>query len=476
MGILIASRSDNIERANRRSRFGIVLALVALALTASGCGTIPNARELIHTRFLYFEKPRFVGPYGPVPQERSEEIIARIKSHQETPTDILERQMAFEQAVSNVPLVLGNKVTLLENGSATYDAMLAAIRGATSSINLEMYIISDGPIGEKFADALIERRQHGVRVHVIYDSLGSIATPASFFDRMRANGIGVVQFNPINPLSARLHWSPSHRDHRKMLIVDGRIAFTGGINISEVYASGIRSGERKQSAPYWRDTDVEIEGPAVAEFQRLFIDDWRREGGLPLDRSIYFPPPQQGGKHIVRVVGSVPEQFSLIYVDLISAVVNSETDVYITDAYFAPDRQMLRVLKHAARRGVDVRLLLPSQSDEPFIVSASRSHYAGLLKSGVKIYEWRGEMLHAKTATIDGVWSTVGTSNLDWWSIARNNEINAIILSHEFGGEMDTMFKNDIEVSQPIELAQWRRRPWRERLHEFFARMIEPLL
>lgn len=182
------------------------------------------------------------------------------------------------------------------------------------------------------------------------------------------------------------------------------------------------------------------------------------------------------GHQIVRVIGSIPEQFSLIYVDLISAIVNSETNVYITDAYFAPDHQMRRALADAARRGVDVRLLLPSHSDEPFIVSAQRSHYHHLLKAGVKIYEWNGAMLHAKTATIDGVWSTVGTSNLDWWSIARNNEVNAVILSHHFGDEMNLMFKNDLEDSTNIKLAQWRKRSLAERFDEFFAKLIQPLL
>jgi cardiolipin synthase len=165
-----------------------------------------------------------------------------------------------------------------------------------------------------------------------------------------------------------------------------------------------------------------------------------------------------------------------IYVTLISAIINSETNAYITDAYFAPDRQMLHALEQGARRGVDVRLLLPSQSDEPLIVSAARSHYEALLKAGVKIYEWQGAMLHAKTATIDGVWSTVGTSNLDWWSIARDNEVNTVVLSHSFGDEMDLMFRNEMENSRQIELDQWKHRPLRERLDETVARMIEPLL
>ena len=341
-----------------------------------------------------------------------------------------------------------------------------------------MYILSDGQIGQMIANALIERARHGVQVNVIYDGLGSVETPASFFDQLRSNGVAEVEFNPLTPFQAR-HWSFSnltHRDHRKLLIIDGHTAFTGGINISEVYASGLRSQPSNTPLAYWRDTDIEVDGPAAAEFQKLFLIDWYREGGIPLDHNRYFPKVPAQGRQIVRVIGSNPEQFPLIYVDLISAVVNAETNVYITDAYFAPDYQMRRALRGAARRGVDVRLLLPSQSDEPFIVSAQRSHYNGLLKAGVKIYEWSGKMLHAKTATIDGIWSTVGTSNLDWWSIARDNEVNAIILSHHFADEMNLMFSNDLESSHQILLPQWRQRDWMERFHEFFASLIQPVL
>jgi cardiolipin synthase A/B len=427
---------------------------------------------------LHLEHPRFVGPHGSLTRAQGEQIIARIQSHQQTPTDILERHIGFEQAISDVPLVLGNKVTLLKNANETYPAMLAAIRGAQNNINLEMYILSEGKIGHRFADALTERAHRGVKVNVIYDSVGSLQTPASFFDNLRSNGIAVVGFHPLSPFEAK-HWSfakLTHRDHRKVLIVDGRIAFTGGINISEVYSSGLRSSPANTPLEGWRDTDIEVEGPAAAEFQKLFLNDWYRESGISLDPHEYFPKVPAQGRQIVRVIDSIPEQSPLIYIDLISAVVNSETNVYVTDAYFAPDWQMRRALRKAARRGVDVRLLLPSQSDEPFIVSAQRSHYERLLKAGVKIYEWSGKMLHAKTATIDGVWSTVGTSNLDWWSIVRDYEVNAVVLGHEFGDEMTLMFKNDLEDSEPIYLTQWKQRSLLERLRERFAELIQPLL
>jgi cardiolipin synthase A/B len=481
------------------------LLVLAIASLLVGCGTIPNANAVLHTNPLYLVAPRFVGPHGSLTTEQAEHVIARLKENQQTPSDLLERHLAFEQALSDTPLVVGNQVTLLQNGPATYKAMIDAIHGARDNVNIGMYIFSDGQVGQMFADALMERQRHGVQVNVMYDSLGSFHTSASFFEKMQQTGIAVLPYRPLNPFAATLHWELSHRNHRKMLIVDGRIAFTGGINISEDYASGpsgsgeaddnqgsARSAQPAQSAQTaqsaqpaqnartllesWRDTDIKLEGPVVAQLQRIFLNEWYYQRGPPLSPRIYYPKLERKGGEIVRVISSVPERFSSIYVNTISAIANSQTNIYITDAYFAPDRQMLRQLEQAARRGVDVRLLLPSQTDAMLLLSAERSHYAGLLKSGIKIYEWRGKMLHAKTATIDGVWSTVGTSNLDWWSIARDNEVNVIILSHPFADQMNAMFDNDLKYASEITPDQWKGRGWRERLDEQFAGIVEPLL
>jgi cardiolipin synthase len=459
-----------------RGRFVRLFFLLAFASLSPGCGTIPDVNAILHANPLDYVTPSFVGPHGAVTARQGERIIARLEKHQQVPSDILQRQIVFEQALSDVPLTLGNKVTLLENGAQTYNAMLAAIRSAHSSINIEMFIFSDGGVGETFADALIDRQRHGVQVNLMYDSLGSLSTPASFFDHMRENGIAVMQYRPINPFEASMGWTLSHRNHRKMVIVDGRIAFTGGVNISEVYASGLETSEHSAPLRLWRDTDVEIRGPAVAEFQKIFIGEWYYQKGPLLSPREYFPKLTRQGDDIVRVIASVPERFSLIYVTMVSAIANAESNVYITDAYFVPDHQILEKLEHAARRGVDVRLILPGQSDEPFIVSAQRSHYGDLLKAGIKIYEWQGKMLHAKTATVDGVWSTVGTSNLDWWSIARDNELNAIVLGHPFADQMQMMFSNDLENCKPITVKDWEARGLDERLEETAARMLAPLL
>jgi cardiolipin synthase len=289
----------------------------------------------------------------------------------------------------------------------------------------------------------------------------------------------LVEFDPINPFAAGFRWSPLHRDHRKLMVVDGAIAITGGINISGVYSSGGILRHKNQSEDIeklWRDTDVEVEGPAVSEYQELFIANWLDQGGATLKFADYFPALDQKGDMIVRVLGSVPQEFSTIYVTLISAIRNAERNIYITDAYFAPGPQMLEALEAAARRGVDVRVLLPRHTNEPLIGSAARANFSQLLDAGVKIYLWEGKMLHAKTATVDGVWSTVGSSNLDWWSIARNDEINTVILSVRFGQRMNAMFFSDLENAHEIDPEAWQHRPVLERFGEVISGYLAPMM
>lgn len=461
-----------------RSSLWRALILIIGALCIGGCGTLPDSDALIHNRSLYWHHFKVVGEQGPLSASQSKAIIERLKARSGK-TDILERHLAFEQAISGSPLVLGNNVTMLENGEATYRAMFAAIEGATHNINLETYTFDDDKIGDLFANALIAKQQQGVQVNIIYDGFGSVLTSGSFFERMRASGIQVVEFDPLNPFAAGFRWSPLHRDHRKLMVVDGRIAITGGINISGVYSSGLIEKEKTSSEAVlrtWRDTDVQVDGPVVSEFQELFVANWLAQGGAPLKFSDYFPALDNKGYEIVRVLGSVPQEFSTIYVTLVSAIRNAETNIYITDAYFAPDSQMLEALEAAARRGVDVRLLLPGRTDQPLIGPAARSHFSELMDAGVKIYLWQGKMLHAKTATIDGVWSTVGSSNLDWWSIARNDEINTVVLSVGFGQRMQEMFMSDLENARRIDSERWQRRSILKRFEEAIAGRLQPMM
>jgi cardiolipin synthase len=447
-------------------------------LAAAGCATLPDTDVLIKRHIE--QAARFESARGPLSANKSAELITELK-RKSGDIDILDKQIALEQAIVGSPLILGNKVTLLQDGAATYAAMFAAIGKATDHIDLESYIIEDDAIGQQFANLLLEQQRRGVQVNLIYDSFGGINTPQAFYDRLKDGGIAVLEFNPINPLSGNAPWQLNNRDHRKLLVVDGHTAFIGGINISSVYSSGSGARRSQKKPPgqpaAWRDTDLQIEGPVVAELQMLFMATWEKQRGKPLAEKNYFPDLQPQGKDIVRAIGSTPDDpYSLIYLTLISAIGNAEKQVYLTHAYFTPDPQLLKALIDAAERGVDVQLILPSFSDSQMTFHVGRSHYATLLKAGVKIHERRGALLHSKTAVIDAVWSCVGSSNLDWRSFVDNDEINAVVLGRDFAQQMEGMFAKDRAASETIDLERWERRSLLLRIKEWGARLLQRLL
>ncbi len=408
--------------------------------------------------------------------QRSREIIARLAGGG-TQTDVLTRHLAIEEAVADGPLTVGNRAVLLEDGPATYAAMFAAIESARDHVNMETYILEEDEIGRKFADVLLRKQAQGVQVNLIHDSVGTLGTSKGFFKRLTDGGIQVVEFNPVNPLTARAGWDLNQRDHRKLLVVDGSTAIMGGINISSVYSGGSlgRSGSvgGKKGLP-WRDTDLLLEGPVVATLQRLFFETWEKQKGPVVAARAYYPALPARGKEVVRAIGSTPDEpFSQIYVTLVSAINSAESEILITNAYFVPDPQLMESLMNAARRGVDVRMVLPSTSDSALVFHAGRSKYEPLLRAGVRIYERKDALLHAKTASIDGVWSTVGSTNLDWRSFLHNQELTAVVLGADFGAKMRAAFARDLAASEPITLESWLRRPVGNRLKELFGRLWE---
>jgi len=442
---------------------------------ASGCATLPDT-EFLSDRYVA-QSAQFENAWGPLSAKRSAAIVDELK-RTSGDIDILDKQIALEQQIVGSPLVIGNSVTLLQDGPTTYEAMFSAIGAATQYINVESYIIDDDEVGLKFANLLIERQSHGVQVNLMYDSIGALNTPKAFFERLKQAGVQIVEFNPINPLDAKQDWDVNNRDHRKLLIVDGRIAFLGGINISSVYSTG--SSVRGSDTPAdptrgWRDTDIRIVGPVVAEFEKLFVETWDKQHGPPLPQAEPAVPP--AGKEIVRAIGSTPDDpYSLIYLTLISAITNAQLQVSLINAYFVPDPQLMKALLDAAARGVDVRLILPSHSDSAPAFYAGRRHYTELLKGGVKIYERQGALLHAKTALVDGVWSCVGSSNLDWRSALDNNEINAVILGREFAQQMQDAYAADIAASKQIDYATWKHRHFLMRVKEWASGLWARLL
>ena len=448
--------------------------LFALILISSnGCATLPNVSEKIDEAPAT-QKPRhIVSSKGFLSPQKSKVIMERLKQ-QVNPTDILERYIAVVESVTESPLTKGNKVALLIDGPATYAAMFEAILSAKDHINLETFILEDDEIGRKFTDLLLRKQAEGVQVNIIYDSVGSFSTPTAFFQRLRDRGIQVVEFNPVNPFKAPGRWLLGHPDHRKILIVDGKVAIIGGINISNVYSSKLSGRKKVKGEPLpWRDTDVQVEGPAVAELQKLFCDTWSKQKGPKLSARNYYPKIKEDGNALVRVVGSTPGSDNRItFIMYVAAITFAEHSIHLTNAYFIPDDQILDAFMDAARRGVDVKIILPANSDSSLSLNAARYNYSALLKAGVKLYERRNVLLHAKTAVIDGVWSTVGSTNLDYWSLLSDDEVNAVVLNREFAVEMERMFADDLAQSDQIHGDTWRKRSLWQKIKESFAHLF----
>ena len=447
---------------------------ISVLSLGNGCAALPDVSEMIDETPTERKPRQIVSSKGALSPEKSKAIMDRLQQSVD-PTDFLERHTAVVESVTESPLTKGNKVTLLADGLATYAAMFKAIHNAKDHINLESYIIEDDETGRKFSDLLLQKQAEDVQVNVIYDSLGSMNVSDSFFQRLRDGGIQVVNFNPLNPLSSREEWGLTHRDHRKILIVDGKVAIIGGINISEVYSSSPFKRKKKEKAPiHWRDTDIQIEGPAVAEFQKLFLDTWSKQKGPNLsERNNYFPELKEKGNALVRVVGSTPGETNRIpFIMYVSAITFAEHSIHMTNSYFIPDDQILKALTDAAERGVDVKIILPGTTDSKLAFYAQRYYYPELLKSGVKIYEHSTSLLHAKTAVVDRVWSTVGSTNMDFLSLLHNDEVNAVILSHEFAVEMEKMFVKDLENSMQIQWGEWKKRPFLYKIREWFVNLF----
>jgi cardiolipin synthase len=382
---------------------------------------------------------------------------------------------ALEELATQRPLIAGNKVTLLYDGPQTMAAMVTAISAAKDHINLETYIFDQDPVGIQFAELLMARQRAGVQVHVIYDAVGTIGTPQAFFDRMRDAGIHLLAFNPVNPLKLVGPWAPNNRDHRKILVVDGVVAFTGGVNISSTYANSslFRSKSRKSAEVGWRDTHLQIEGPAVAALQWEFLAHWESQKGIDHTDSNFFPALHNAGDKLVRILASAPDGDQDIHRAYILAIQSAKRSVHITTAYFVPDVQVLQALVGAARRGVEVKIILPGVKESGLVFYAGHSFYSEMLASGIRIYQLQIAVLHAKTAVIDSIWSTVGSTNIDTRSFLHNHEINAIVFDNAFGLAMEGAFNEDLRYSTEVTLEQWEKRPYSDRLKEWIARRFE---
>lgn len=378
---------------------------------------------------------------------------------------------------SSVPLTAGNRTTALIDGPETFAAINAAVKAARHHVHVETFIFSDDELGRQFGDLLAQKRREGVQVRVIYDSIGSMETSAQFFDELRAQGVEVREYRPLNPVKTPLIWKIQNRDHRKIVVVDGLVAFTGGINVSGTYSSSSKSspGPKRGVDDGWRDTHVRIEGPAVEYLQTLFIQTWNRIGeAVPAECDVEcFPTPKSSGKELVAIVANDSEDDDRsLYATYLAAFSHANSRIWLTHAYFAPNDDMLDALESAAKRGVDVRLIMPGFSDSSLILRATQSTYTRLLRNGVRIYERKDALLHAKSVVIDGALSVIGSANLDMRSFVHNDEVNAVIVSRELGRRMEEIFERDQAASRQLTLEKWKERGIWQRMLELGSKVV----
>ncbi|OGW25639.1 MAG: hypothetical protein A2X59_03655 [Nitrospirae bacterium GWC2_42_7] len=353
-----------------------------------------------------------------------------------------------------------NRVNLLWKDKEVFHAIFGSIKSAKEFICLQFYIFRDDETGLELAQILKQKASEGVKVYIIYDHFGSLFTSNKFWKDLRQAGVQIRASRPFK-WAAPFHYV--HRDHRKLIIIDGTKAFTGGLNIANEY----RGYHMIRKSKGWRDTGIFLEGPIVKTLFDTFKESWLIWKGSP----IQFDPsvdPVPDGLPVLPVFASSARGRRKMRRLLYYSITHAEKSIYLTSAYFTPSRRMLQILEDAVGRGVEVKLLLQGKSDVSSAYYAGRAFFTKLLKAGVEIYNYKGEILHAKTYAFDGIWSIIGSTNLDFQSLRRNDEGNVGVLGGGFGGIMNEIFHIDLEHSEKILIEQWVNRPVYEKISEFF--------
>lgn len=366
-------------------------------------------------------------------------------------------------------IVGGNRVTALQNGDEIFPAMLEAIRGATQSISFETYIYWSGQVGREFAEALAERARAGVQVHVLLDWVGAGKMDDALLALMVDAGVEVLKYHPLRWYSlARIN----NRTHRKLLVVDGRIGFTGGVGIADEWLG------HAEDPDHWRDSHYRVVGPAVAQMQAAFMDNWIKTNALVLHGEAYFPALDTAGPHLAQVftssAGEGSESVRLMY---LLSIASARKNIRLSASYFVPDSLSVATLVSARERGVRVEIIVPGgHIDSKVTRKASRGLWGPLLEAGVTIYEFQPTMYHCKVMIVDDAWVSVGSTNFDNRSFSLNDEANLNILDPEFAAEQAEVFEADRARSREITLEAWRRRPWQEKLKEWAAGLLRSQL
>jgi cardiolipin synthase len=359
-------------------------------------------------------------------------------------------------------IIDGNRVQSLQNGDEIFPAMLAAIHDATLTITFETYIYWSGEIGWVFARALEERARAGVKVHVLIDWLGSQKIEQAMLDEMTASGIEIQRYHPLSWYNlGRMN----NRTHRKLLVVDGKVGFTGGVGIADEWNG------HAQDADHWRDSHYRLEGPAVAQMQAAFMDNWIKTSGKVVQGVEYFPPLAPAGDALAQVFISSPsgggDSMQLMYLLSITA---AEHTIDLAAAYFVPDELTRRAIRSALSRGVKVRIIVPGKKVDDLVVrQASRSDWGELLQAGAAIYEYQPAMFHCKTMIVDSQMASVGSTNFDNRSFRLNEEANLNVYDKAFAERLEDVFEEDLKRSRRITYESWKSRPWHAKVLEKFS-------
>jgi cardiolipin synthase A/B len=370
--------------------------------------------------------------------------------------------MRLAARMGRMDVVSGNRVDILVGAPATYDAHLAAIEAATDHVHLELYILRPDAQGRRFRDALVAAAQRGVRVRLLVDGFGSRSVGARFLAPLLDAGGHVARFLPLDPV--RRAWTLNLRNHRKLMIVDGQVGFTGGINVGEEFLP-------------WRDVHLRIEGPGVHQLQAVFVEDWYFATRYNLVHPAFFPDGGSRGVSAMQILESGPDAtLESIHRLHVAAISTARRHVHLTTPYFVPDRALLVALQTAALRGVDVRVIVPRHSNHRVTWHAGRSFYDELLEMGVKIHEYLPGMVHTKTMVVDGSFATVGSANMDTRSFRLSFELVALLWDRVVVGELQEIFHEDLRHTEPVDLDQWKRRGRVLRVKEGFGRLCAPLL
>lgn len=371
------------------------------------------------------------------------------------------------------PLTTNNSAELLFNGEEKFPTVLEALRNAKHHIHIEYYIYEDDEIGRAIEQILIEKARSGVEVRFIYDDFGSASIRKTLAKRLCENGVKAFPFYKIKliKLASRLNY----RNHRKIIVIDGRISFIGGINISDKY-----SNASIRNKLYWRDTHLKLEGDATAILQHIFIGDWNYCSDEKLTiNELYFPRPEQNFEHTknVQIVSSGPDSDRpSIYYAIVKAIQSAKKEIFLTTPYFIPGETIIDAMKMASLSGVIVKLLVPGISDSFMVNAAAKSYYTILLRAGVQIYLYQKGFVHAKTLVADRCLAMVGTANLDYRSFDLNFEVNAVVYDQELAGELTDNFEKDLLDSEQIHMESWLNRPKHVQLIEKIARLMSPML